>query len=235
MGAERPKRRATDVKPASSSIEVVAACDLTSEPVSLALRYWNTLRGGRAYPARDEIVPRDMGSFLRNVVVARVIDGGRDYEYRIAGDAFVQAIGLNFQGMRLSQVEAAEPDYGRATRAVYECVRNLGQPFALRGTVTAAAAARFSYQETIFFPLGKDGAVDHVLAAAAFTAHAADAAEMPPDAVQPLPRKDFVKTAAQSRFRDFFVMLSSLPIFTLAFPTVRPSHSSIQNKMDRPA
>ncbi len=198
MAAEPPTRRACDVKPESSSVEIVAPEDLKSKPVGLALRYWNDLRGARRFPSREEITPRGMAPFLRNVVLTRVIDGGRDYEYRIAGEAFVTAFGFNFKGMLLSQVQETDPDYGHATRAVFEFERNLGQPFALRGRIAAAAvAARFSSHETIFFPLGKDGVVDHLLAATVFTLRSTDAAETPLHAVLPRSWKGFSEMVAK--------------------------------------
>ena len=49
----------------------------------------------------------------------RVVDDGADYEYRIVGDANVQAFGSNFQGARLTEVEAVNPTYGLATRAAF--------------------------------------------------------------------------------------------------------------------
>jgi hypothetical protein len=191
MTEDSPSRRARDAKPASSTIDVVAPEELTAKPVSLALRYWNGLRGTRPYPAREEIVPRDMAPFLRNVVLARVIDGGRDYEYRIAGDAFVQAFGYNFKGMKLSQIEAEDPSYGQLTRALYEHVRNHAQPFALRGVVPPSVPSRFSRHETIFFPLGKDGAVDHLMATTFFVTRSTDLEETPATAVLPAAWREF--------------------------------------------
>ena len=181
----RPNRRAYDAKPAPSSAEVVALNDLKSKLLVLALQYWNDLRGTRPFPAREEITPRGMAPFLHNVVLVRVIDGGVDYEYRIAGEAFVNAFGMNFKGMLLSQVQISDPDYGHATHAVYECVRNIGQPFALRGTV-GSPTARFSAYETIFFPLGKDGVVDHLLCASVYTSRPAGLTRMPLDSMLPL-------------------------------------------------
>ena len=45
--------------------------------------------GEGRFLARDELVPRDMAAFLRNIALVRLLVGGRDYEYRIAGDAHV--------------------------------------------------------------------------------------------------------------------------------------------------
>ena len=152
-----------------TSVEFVAPEALTSEPVSRALRYWKDKRGAQRFPSRTQITPRDMMAFLRNIVLVRVLDGGADYEYRIAGDAHVQAFGTDFKGLRLTELEAVEPEYGRATRITYEHVRVLGEPFALRGWVAPTAKSAFSYHETVFMPLGTDNQVDHLLIATVFT------------------------------------------------------------------
>src|SRR5262249_55294607 len=47
------------------------------------LAYWHRLRGQRPYPARADLMPRDLSPLLRHVVLLRVLDGGGDYEYRI--------------------------------------------------------------------------------------------------------------------------------------------------------
>jgi hypothetical protein len=192
MPAGLLSRRIRDVKP-SSSVVVVTPEELDSGPVSLALQYWKGLRGARPYPSREELTPRGMTPFLRNVVLARVIDGGDDYEYRIAGDAYVQAFGTNFKGMRLKEIETTDADYGRATRSVYEHVRTLGKPFALRGWIAPSIPSRFSYHETVFLPLGKDGTVDHLLATTAFTPRASDKPETDFGAVLPASWKGFAE------------------------------------------
>lgn len=177
MPAGSNLRPARDMR-RESSIELVSPEALDSKPVSLALRHWERLRGARRFPARKELLPRDMAAFLRNIVLIRVIDGGRDYEYRIVGDACVQAFGSNYQGVRLTEVEAVDANYGLATRAAYEHVRTIGQPFAVRGWVAPSIPSLFSYHETAFLPLGENGAVDHILAASSFTPRAIDPEEL---------------------------------------------------------
>ena len=157
-----------------TSVELVSPETLDSRPVSLAVRYWQDLRGTHRFPARETITPRDMAPFLRNVVLIRVIDGGADYEYRIVGDACVQAFGMNFQGARLTEIEAVNPAYGLATRAAYEHVRTTGAPFALRGWIAPSTPSLFSYHETAMLPLGKRGIVDHLLVASSYTPRAID-------------------------------------------------------------
>lgn len=149
----------------SSTVHVITVEALESKFVRLGAAYWRQLCCGRRYPSRDELVPRDMAEFLRNIALVRVIDHGVDYEYRIAGDAHVMAFGSAFQGVRVSQIEAVAPDYGRVTRATYEHVRNIAEPYCVRGWVGEDMPdSRFSYHESVFLPLGpREEFVDHLM------------------------------------------------------------------------
>jgi hypothetical protein len=156
--------------PEKSSVYVISIDTLHDNLVRLGAAYWRGLRGARRFPARDEISPRAMIAFLRNIALVRVIDGGADYEYRIAGDAHIAAFGAAFQGVRLSKIEAAAPDYGRVTRATYEHVRNTAEPLCIRGWVGQDAPdSRFTYHESAFLPLGpREEYVDHLLIVSAY-------------------------------------------------------------------
>jgi hypothetical protein len=151
--------------PDISSVYVVSLDDLDNAVVRTGAAYWRALKAGRQLPARSQLRPRDMIGILRNIVLLKVVDSGKDYEYRITGDAHVQAYGLPFQDMRLSQITAVAPDFGRMMHGLYEHVRATGDPFAVRGWVGREIPdARFVYYESAFLPLAEDGeTIDHIL------------------------------------------------------------------------
>jgi hypothetical protein len=161
--------------PETSSVFVIGLDDFDDPVVKLGVGHWRRLKGARRFPARDELVPRDMAPFLRNIALVRVIDEGRDYEYRIAGDAHVEAHGASFQGTYLSDLEARAPRYGRLTRATYEHVRVTGEPHCLRGWVGRDVPdSRFVYYESAFLTLGaNEDAVDHLLILSAYVQRSA--------------------------------------------------------------
>ena len=159
--------------PKESSVHMVPPHELDSEPVSSAIRHWDALRGDRCYPARDEVLPRDISSVLRHIVLIRVLDGGADFEYRIVGDAHVQAHEANFLGMRLKEIEDANPGFDPNTRATYEYVRFTGEPLAVRGWVGRdVPESKFCYYETVFLPLGTEDGVEHLLVATSYVPRA---------------------------------------------------------------
>ena len=151
--------------PEKSSVRQIALDELENGLTRTAAQYWRMLRGENALPSRNQLAPRDMRAILRNVVLLRVIDGGRDYEYRIVGDMFTWAYGAQFSGKRLSEVEAAAPEHGARMRGMYEHLRATAEPLAIQGWVGSDyPASKFVYYETVLLPLGDDGVtVDHIL------------------------------------------------------------------------
>lgn len=162
--------------PDASSTYVASLDELDNAIVRTGANYWRLIRGDRKIPARRDLHPREMRGILRHVVLLKVIDGGRDFEYRITGDAHVEAYGLNFNNMRLSAIEAASPDFGKMMRGLYEHVRVTADPFAVRGWVGREIAdARFVYFESVFLPLGDDGEhVDHIACVSVYVPKAPD-------------------------------------------------------------
>ncbi|MBL6852836.1 MAG: PAS domain-containing protein [Alphaproteobacteria bacterium] len=151
--------------PDRSSVKPVTLDQLENGLTQTAAHYWRMLRGERNLPSRNQLQPRDMRAILRNIVLLRVVDGGRDYEYRIVGDMFRWAYGVDFTGKFLSDVEAAAPEHGSRMRGLYEHVRAAARPVAIQGWVGREIEnARFVYYETVLLPLGEDGeTVDHIL------------------------------------------------------------------------
>ncbi|MEI9994762.1 MAG: PAS domain-containing protein [Rhizomicrobium sp.] len=170
LGSASPNRRDR------SSVYVVSLDALDHAILRNAAALWRALKGPRRLPARSQLRPRDMAGFLRNIVLLRVVDGGKDYEYRIAGDAHVQAYGISFKDLRISHIRTAEPALGNMMYSVYEHVRTTAEPFAVRGWVGREIPdARFVYYESAFLPLGEDGeTVDHILVVSLYVPRAAD-------------------------------------------------------------
>jgi len=46
--------------------------------------YWLSKRGGRPFPDRSDISPSDFSRLLPNILIAEVLDGGRDFRFRLA-------------------------------------------------------------------------------------------------------------------------------------------------------
>ncbi len=174
--AQREEFATHAVQPERSTYSVVSLDAIENAITRTALDYWRMLRRGRKMPSRAELSPRDMRAILHNVVLIRVIDGGRDYEYRIVGGVFAWAYDVNFQGMYLTQIEAAAPEHGERMRKLYEHVRFHGEALGLYGWVGREVKdSPFVYYESVVLPFGDDGVtVDHLLVASFHVPRAPD-------------------------------------------------------------
>jgi len=133
--------------------------------VKAGAQYWQSLRGQRRFPSRDDLTLRGAAAILPYSVIIGVIDDGADYEFRYVGDAQRQAYRTYFKGMRLTQIEVVAPELGQVLRTAYELLRSTGVPFLLRGEADYDAIdPRHRFHETAFLPLGAgDATVDHIL------------------------------------------------------------------------
>lgn len=148
-----------------SASGVVPLDQIESPVVRRGLDYWLKVRGSRSYPARENIVPRDLAGLLRHVVLLRLIDGGADYEFRIVGDAHVISHGFNMQGLKVSDVDIYSPGYGPVLKSLYDRVVRRREAYAFRGWLERGdQKQKYIYSESVFMPLGPDGrTIDHIL------------------------------------------------------------------------
>lgn len=148
--------------------ERVAVEDIGNTVLLDGIDMWRRLAGGRCYPTRKDITPRLLKPLLRNTTLVRVIDGGRDYEYRIVGDAYVMAHGVSFQGRRWSQIADLSPGYHKYIKPIYDEVAHDAAIVGTRGWIERGAGSQgHVYCEYVFLPLG-DAEVDHILVFATY-------------------------------------------------------------------
>ena len=158
-----------------SSVEPISLSDIESDEVGTIVGAWQKWRGFHALPVREALVPRDLGRFMAHVSLVRVVDDGADYEFRIIGDAHLQAYATNYTGRHVRDVCESAPKFGRLLKASYDLVRTTGRPYAFRGIVGYDAPdARFSWFETCYLPFGPGReAVDYIMNAASYTLRSA--------------------------------------------------------------
>lgn len=149
----------------------VIPLDEVENPILLqGLAYWRRLKGERAYPARQDLMPRDLSPLLRHVCLLRVLGEGADYEFRIVGDAHVISHGFSMQGLRVSDVDRFSPGYGPVLKSLYDHALRRRAPYAFRGWMERGEKnKRYIYSESVFMPMGPDEiTIDHVLNVAVY-------------------------------------------------------------------
>ena len=156
--------------PEVSTAGRVALDDLENAPLISLFEIWNRLRGERLFPARSELTAKSIGRFLRNISIASILDEGRDYEFRIIGDAHVEAYAASYQGKKLSNLVADSPTFGAVIKGAYDNVRFKKRPLAFRGLMGRDFPdVRFVYHESVYLPFGTaDDVVDHVITASVY-------------------------------------------------------------------
>ena len=74
--------------------------------IQRTVEYWSNQREGRKLPTRRFIDPVELANLLANLVLVEVLDGGRDYLHRIAGETAAALLGADLVGRRLSEFKA---------------------------------------------------------------------------------------------------------------------------------
>ena len=143
----------------------IALREVDSPILLQGIAYWRKLAGQRRCPSRNDVTARGLKALLRYTTLLRAVDDGRDYEYRIVGDAYVLAHGVSFQGKRWSEIGAISPGFHAMIKPIYDQVVRTGEPLATRGWIERSGqGSEQIYCEYVFLPLGEPGeGVDHIL------------------------------------------------------------------------
>ncbi|MDP6389449.1 MAG: PAS domain-containing protein [Alphaproteobacteria bacterium] len=80
--------------------------DITHPELAALREYWEEKRGGQQMPARADIDPLDMKRWLGHLALLDVIDGGRDFVFRVHGVHLVDLYGVDITGRALSQADS---------------------------------------------------------------------------------------------------------------------------------
>jgi hypothetical protein len=116
--------------------------------------YWDGKRGNRGMPARSDIDPLEMVSFLPGIVLIDVVADARRFVYRLVGTREVAMRGRDPTGKSV-----AEGFYGAsaiASMASYQDVVDRRAPRLERREFTTPEG-RYGREQVILLPLSADG------------------------------------------------------------------------------
>lgn len=138
----------------------------TDEAMRWLFACWNEMRGERDMPQRDELNPRALGPFLRNVQLFEVVDGGKDFRCRVYGTGLSEVTGLHMTGQCMSEFD--NPRIRERVLGSLRRVVETGEP--VRMTVERSALAHLPHKgvEAIWLPLGGREGITHVLSGCVF-------------------------------------------------------------------
>jgi hypothetical protein len=96
--------------------------------------YWQSKRHGRRMPSRADIVPAELTLHLPQILLADVLDGGRDFRYRLLGTSLTHYFPQRATGKTFTDALSA---FGAATVAgtiaVYRSIVNERQAALIKG------------------------------------------------------------------------------------------------------
>ncbi|MDE2182405.1 MAG: PAS domain-containing protein [Alphaproteobacteria bacterium] len=148
----------------TTAYEIVRLEDLEDPLVRLGVEHWQTVRGERAYPSRDQIDPKAIARALHRIIILKVIDGGEDFEFAIVGDEVNRAYRVPFARRRLSAISRDLPNSAAFWGTIYRDICRTGKAWAVRMFSGFDGETNFSHGEAALLPLGPvDGVVDHII------------------------------------------------------------------------
>ena len=153
-------------RPSDASMEKTADFrqTLTSEKLKIVFDTWESLRVGRIGPRRDDISPAPLRGVLASTFIIDVVDGGRDFRFRFAGDRIIQFMGRRFAGMLLSELVGAP--FFDSMRAMYAACVAAKAPLASGVRQASYPGKEFLEIEAMVLPLSEDGVgVTHLFGA----------------------------------------------------------------------
>ena len=129
------------------------------EPALLAFlrEYWQDRRGEREMPARRDISPSTMKSRLPHILLADVVEEGKDFRYRLVGGELQRYFHGNPTGELMSEaLSPFGPEAVRQTIETYAAAVTRRAPVRIKGpgAVYSQNAKRF---DALLAPLSDDG------------------------------------------------------------------------------
>jgi len=125
--------------------------------------YWENRRGSSAMPRRSDIVPSDMRAHLRHILIADVVEGGRDFRYRLVGTELQRYFAGNPTGKLMSEALAA---FGTSTVsrtiATYRTVVERRAPLRIRGSGALYNQSAKTF-DALLAPLSDDGEMPNMV------------------------------------------------------------------------
>lgn len=125
------------------------------------LRYWLDLAAGRPLPLAREIDAMEMRPALGYIMLMEVVDGGRDFRYRLYGSTIAAVAGFDMTG-KLVTSHKASPYFVEFALAVYRAVLARGEPL-LTEHGSPTSVNTHAWHRLVLPLAGADGAISRFL------------------------------------------------------------------------
>jgi hypothetical protein len=116
---------------------------------------WRKVAAGRMAPKREEITPALLKTALPSVWMIDVIEGGKDFRFRLAGDRLIQFMGRRYAGSPLSEF-LDQPFFQHMRTILLAAVRGK-RPFVIGPGRSRMPGKEHIELEVVVLPLSDDG------------------------------------------------------------------------------
>ena len=131
------------------------------EPIRFLHAYWTELAAGRAMPRMSEIDALALRPALGYIALLDVVDGGRDFRYRLYGTILAAVAGFDMTG-RLTSEHKASPYITHFYMASHRAAVARGRPFITEHRPGSAQITKGWHRIVLPFT-GADGSVQRFL------------------------------------------------------------------------
>jgi hypothetical protein len=114
---------------ATALLPVLAASDITDARLRRLFEHWDARRRGARLPNRAAIDVVELKPWLGNLLLIEVIDGGRDFRYRVYGSTLAQYYGRDLTGKTIAEARAETREI---VRSEYLSVVREGRPLLVK-------------------------------------------------------------------------------------------------------
>jgi hypothetical protein len=130
---------------------------LRSRRCSFLLQYWNTIRGDRPFPVRDEIDPAEMKPVLPHIMIVALEYQPFRVRYRLVGTEIVRFAKFDFTGRYADSLKFQDDEAADWT-IYYRAVADARQP-GIGQTLWTVSGAIKRWMEFVICPLSSDGGI----------------------------------------------------------------------------
>jgi hypothetical protein len=126
------------------------------------LQLWRSRCSEQRFPAPGDFDELALRTWLGDLHLLEVIDGGKDFRYLIYSTAFAQHLGRGMEGRLMS--ETPEPTLRAVGLSCYgEVVRRAAPFLVCRPTIIAGALRHDTVHNYLVLPLGQDPAIHRLI------------------------------------------------------------------------
>ena len=130
--------------------------------------YWDHKRAGRMAPRRADIDPSEIVAHLPHLFMLDVIDGGKDFRFRLIGTHLVEGLGRDYTGKLVSEAYGDRPEVLAQALAVFRLPLRRKGPIFARGRIYWLPDIRYRRFTGASMPLSDDGVNVNIVLAEMF-------------------------------------------------------------------